>query len=102
MIKRIVRLSFHPEKTQDFEKIFDDSKMKIIAFDGCKHLELCRDTSKKNIYYTVSHWDSEHHLNDYRNSELFTITWAKTKSLFNDRPSAYSLDSLQIVEKSNL
>jgi heme-degrading monooxygenase HmoA len=39
---------------------------------------------------TFSLWESEEALNNYRHSELFSVTWAKTKILFADRPVAFS------------
>jgi heme-degrading monooxygenase HmoA len=94
MIKRIVKLSFHPENIESFKIIFEESKNKIIEFDGCKHVELLCDTLHTNIFFTLSYWDSEEALNNYRNSTLFELTWAKTKVLFNDKPMAWSLNHI--------
>ena len=62
-------MTFVPEKTQDFIEVFEASKKKIRAFEGCTHLELLNDVGHKNIFFTYSHWLSEQHLNNYRNSE---------------------------------
>ncbi len=91
MITRIVRMSFLPDKTGDFRKIFEASEMKIRQFKGCNHLNLFRDKDHPNVYFTLSHWESEEDLEAYRKSALFTSTWAKVKPLFNDNPKAYSL-----------
>jgi heme-degrading monooxygenase HmoA len=45
---------------------------------------------------TYSHWTGEEALDNYRHSELFRVTWAKTKQLFADRPEAWSLDVTSI------
>lgn len=91
MINRIVRLSFDAEKIDEFLKVFNESKDKIIACEGCEGLSLLRDSGNKNVFFTYSFWRDEHCLNKYRFSELFKSTWAKTKILFNDKPQAWSL-----------
>ena len=91
MITRFVKMSFQPGKEEDFLAIFNNSCDKIRAFDGCKFLELLQDSKQSNIFFTHSKWESENHLNNYRNSELFQLTWRATKALFADKPEAWSL-----------
>ena len=92
MINRIVRMSFHPEKIEDFLQVFNNSKEHIAAFSGCNSLSLMRDASYENVFYTYSLWDSIDALENYRLSDLFKTTWAKTKILFNEKPMAFSLE----------
>jgi quinol monooxygenase YgiN len=87
-------MTFHPEKVQDFKQIFEQSKEKIRAFDGCNHLELLQDKDFPHIFMTYSYWRDEHALEKYRHSELFQTTWSKTKILFSDKPLAFSAQSL--------
>ncbi|WP_421876896.1 putative quinol monooxygenase [Marinoscillum sp.] len=94
MITRIVRMVFQEDKTESFEAIFESSKEKIRARQGCQYLSLHRDHHYPSTYYTVSKWDSQADLDAYRDSELFESTWAKTKALFADKPKAYSLEQL--------
>ncbi len=96
-ITRVVRLTFGVEHTATFEQIFRDSKQAIRSFPGCLHLEMMRDHDHSNVYYTYSKWTSIDALNAYRSSEFFEETWAKTKVLFCDRPSAFSLYSAESV-----
>ncbi|WP_162052674.1 putative quinol monooxygenase [Pontibacter pamirensis] len=96
MITRIVRMTFTPEKTEEFLEIFRSSKEEIRGFEGCKHVELLQDVNTPNVYSTYSLWDSEGHLNEYRNSELFGQVWPKTKKLFAAKPQAWSLISVDI------
>jgi quinol monooxygenase YgiN len=98
MITRIVRMEFDPAKVQDFLAVFEGSKHLIRNFPGVQRLELHRDASQHNVYYTVSEWSGEEALEAYRTSELFAAVWAQTKVLFAGKPMAFSLtlaDSVQ-------
>jgi heme oxygenase (mycobilin-producing) len=90
-ITRIVRLVFERQHTAAFEEIFLASRDKIAAFPGCLSVSLKVDHDHPHIYYTVSYWQSESDLQAYRQSELFLSTWARTKILFSDKPSAYTI-----------
>lgn len=90
-VTRIVRLSFMPEKINEFIDIFESSKTLIRHFKGCKHLALKKDFHNTNVYYTYSVWENQQALDAYRDSELFKTTWAKTKILFDNKPFAFSL-----------
>ena len=91
---RIVKMTFDPEKVNEFLANFEEVKHKIRAFDGVKHLELLNDKNKSNIYFTYSIWESEDHLNNYRHSDLFKSVWAVTKPMFIEKADAWSVDSL--------
>lgn len=93
MIIRIVKMTFEPEKVNEFLETFNASKLLIRNFDGCSYLELLNDIDQPNIYFTYSYWRSEIELNNYRNSELFNKVWANTKILFSAKPEAWSLKS---------
>lgn len=90
MIKRIVKLEIQADKTEDFQRIFEDSKMKILAREGCFHVELLRTMSPDNIFFTFSLWESEDALNAYRHSEMFGVVWPKTKALLANPAEAWS------------
>ncbi|PCJ83526.1 MAG: antibiotic biosynthesis monooxygenase [Flavobacteriales bacterium] len=93
MIIRIVKMTFLPERVDDFLEVFGNFKEKIRAFEGCSKVELLQDVRQPHVFFTYSWWDSETHLNNYRHSELFQSTWAKTKQLFSDKAEAWSLES---------
>ncbi|HAH36896.1 MAG TPA: antibiotic biosynthesis monooxygenase [Algoriphagus sp.] len=97
MLIRVVRMTFQEDKVEAFLENFESHKKSIRNFPGCRHLELWRDENKKNIFMTYSHWESESALNQYRDSELFKSVWAFTKSLFSDKPVAFSSKKLQEV-----
>lgn len=92
---RIVKMTFQPEKVDEFLFNFNESKTLIRAFEGVQHLELLRDKNNFNIFFTYSIWQSENHLENYRNSDLFKGVWAKTKPLFSSKPEAWSVDSIE-------
>lgn len=92
MFVRIVKMSFHSKFVTDFLEMFDEKKMLIRNTDGCKLLELYQDKSNPEIFFTYSYWESENDLQNYRNSELFKETWAQTKTYFNHKPQAWSVD----------
>lgn len=94
MIHRTVRMTFHPEKVDEFIEIFNNSKNKIRNFPGCKSLQLIQSKEVANVILTSSIWDSEESLNNYRHSELFEVTWKATKSLFIGKPEAISYNLL--------
>lgn len=92
MITRIVKMTFAPERVNDFLALFDESKERIAGFPGCKHLKLLNDKASGNIFFTYSIWDNEESLENYRNSDLFAGVWAKTKILFSTKAEAWSTE----------
>ena len=98
MFIRIVKMSFQCHKTDEFLTNFEANKLKIRAFEGCQFLELYRDKTHTNIFFTYSYWATEAHLENYRNSDLFKSVWAKTKPLFNAKPEAWSVDKIASLE----
>jgi quinol monooxygenase YgiN len=94
MITRIVKLTFEPQNVDEFQAIFNRSSALIRAFEGCQGVRLMRDLDNPFIFFTISIWDSEAHLNRYRKSELFIATWASTKKLFAAPAIAHSLEEV--------
>jgi len=91
---RIVKMTFSPDKTNEFQIRFHSLKEKILEFEGCELLELYRDKRDSNIFFTYSYWNCEADLEAYRQSELFKSVWSKVKPLFNDKPQAWSVDKI--------
>lgn len=94
MFVRIVKMSFQTEKVSEFLEIFEEKKELIRNSSGCRLLELYREQESSSIFFTYSYWNTPQDLENYRHSELFKETWAKTKVLFNDKPQAWSVDKL--------
>ncbi|WP_276132607.1 putative quinol monooxygenase [Polluticoccus soli] len=98
MIVRIVQMTFQPENIPSFLGLFEERKMMIRNFEGCKHLELWQDAHANNVFFTYSIWESEQHLDHYRFSELFKDTWARTKALFGEKAKAWSVNQKIILD----
>lgn len=95
MLIRVVRMTFRKEAVAAFLENFDANKEKIRNFPGCSHLELWQDENHKNIFLTYSIWENETALNQYRDSELFKSVWSFTKTLFAEKPIAFSSKKIQ-------
>jgi len=91
MIRRIVKMTFRKEEVGKFEEFFKRNKPEILKFKGVNEVFLYKDVYKDNILFTISEWDSEQDLNEYRNSSFFADTWRETKALFEDKAEAWSL-----------
>jgi heme oxygenase (mycobilin-producing) len=98
MIKRIVKMSFHPENIEAFKNIFATNWKSIKGFEGCLHVELLQDELQPSQFFTYSLWESEAHLNVYRNSALFEQVWSATKALFNHKPQAWTLNEISFKD----
>ena len=90
MIKRIVKLNIRDGYADDFLKIFNGISGDIASFEGCRSVQILRATGNKNVFFTISEWDSEIALDRYRNSSFFRSNWQKIKQLFSDKPEACS------------
>jgi autoinducer 2-degrading protein len=88
-------MHFEASRTEEFLEMFSEVREKIRGFEGCEHLELYRDQSHSNVYFTYSIWDSAEHLDKYRYSELFKTTWTKTKAMFAQKAEAWSLERVR-------
>lgn len=89
-ITRIVKLNIREDKRLDFIKIFNHSKDLIVAQKDCTDVCLLQDKDNPNIFFTYSHWKSEAGLNQYKNTAFFQSTWQEVKTLFADKPQAWT------------
>ena len=94
-IIRIVRMTFTQETLLQFESVFKKHEVAIGGQSGCFHVELVRDSINPLVRATVSRWDSEESLNNYRKSELFGVVWPETKRLFAAAPEVVSYINLR-------
>ena len=91
-------MRFHAEKIADFLANFESVKQNIRNFEGNQFLELYQDKNDPCIFFTYSYWENEAALEKYRNSILFNEVWSYTKTLFSDKPEAWSVDLLVTLE----
>jgi quinol monooxygenase YgiN len=98
MIKRIVAMDLLPGMEGRFLDIFDMAKKHIRSREGCRGLEILR-SSENNIVtiWTISLWDSEEALDQYRTSDLFKQTWSAVKPLFSAKARAWTLTSIEVM-----
>jgi heme-degrading monooxygenase HmoA len=94
MLVRIVKLTFQEDKIADFLNNFNEIKHQIRRFEGNEFLELYQDKQDIRVFFTYSYWKDEAALEKYRQSELFNEVWSYTKTLFADKPEAWSVDKL--------
>jgi (4S)-4-hydroxy-5-phosphonooxypentane-2,3-dione isomerase len=87
-------MHFRINEDKKFLLIFEASKYLIRNFPGCRNLELLRDVRHEGVYFTISIWESELALENYRNSDLFKNTWQQTKTLFETKAVAWSLSEV--------
>lgn len=93
---RIVKMHFKEIHCEDFLRLFHQVKDRISAFEGCIEVKLLRDINQPDTFFTISKWENEEALHNYRNSDLFKTTWALTKALFASPAQAWSLDTAGI------
>ena len=89
-------MKFREECIEEFKEIFIEVKEKIESQPGCFSVELLVNINDPTIMFTFSIWDKESSLNAYRNSNIFSSVWPKTKALFSEQPEAWSLDCLEL------
>lgn len=98
MIKRIVMMELLPENEALFISTFDKVKQQIRKQAGCEGLELLRSPADDHInIWTISLWQSEEDLNNYRTTDLFMKTWTAVKPLFSAKTRAWTLTSIEAL-----
>lgn len=92
MIVRVVKMTFAPEHVARFQELFEGWRHRIIAFPGCRHLQLLHSVDDPRIFFTYSEWDGPQDLENYRTSEVFGEVWPVVKALFVVPAEAWSVD----------
>ncbi len=94
MIIRIVKIELKEPQIPVFMDIFAAHALQMESVSGCMSLELVQDRSDPKIVFTISLWQSEEDLEQYRSSTLFNIVWSKIKPLFAGKPMAWTTQSI--------
>jgi len=92
MIRRLVKFHFLPGKAEDFREIFEYGQHVVTGSKGCHWVKLLSDENNTDIGFTLSLWDSEHDLNEYRNSTEFKSYWPKIKALLAEKTEVWNLE----------
>ena len=95
MITRLVKLSFDKKHAEEFSSFFAKIKDQIEKQPGCIEVKLYEYPETKGVFFTLSSWESEEHIQAYRKSELFGSVWPKVKLWMNDKPEAWSLNKIE-------
>ena len=90
MILRTVHMSFRPNMVDAFLELFAQHRESIASQPGYHSVQLIQSHDHPEQLSTVSVWDSQHDLDAYRKSVLFSQVWPATKSLFADPATAKS------------
>ncbi len=89
MITRIVHLQFKEEFLPALLLKLPEIKNIVTAQIGCNSLKIVRAESDNRVF-TVSTWDSEQDLNNYRDSEQFKKIWSFFKPNFTSKAEAWT------------
>ncbi|MFN2430656.1 MAG: putative quinol monooxygenase [Cryomorphaceae bacterium] len=90
MIIRIVELQFTTGSAEKAETLVKNIAPKVRKSEGCHYLDILIDIHRKGHISTFSKWESEAHLNAYRDSDLFRNFWGSVKPLFEVPAKAWS------------
>ena len=99
MLIRIVRLTLQPDAVQSFYRVFAETAPKIRQAKGCRKLELWVDAEYSNIITTYSEWDSESHLNTYRESALSEMPGQPLSRCLQLQPSPTAISLKKLPER---
>lgn len=91
MVHRFVKLRFARKHEEVIAPLFEKIAPKVRGFEGCVHLEILFDIRDGGKVITYSHWESEAHLDSYRNSAVFRDFWSEIKPLFLRPAEAWSM-----------
>jgi len=92
MITRIVKLTIDEAHIFDFRLAFRDNHNRIVGFPGCSDVRLVHDLRNPCVHFTISVWDAESDLDNYRHSEVFEEIWSTVKPWFSAKAEAWSTE----------
>ncbi len=95
MIKRLVRLEFQEAFIQDFKFVYEKHLVYMKSLPSCQSLDFYNERGNPHIFFTISVWESEEALDNYRSSEYFRDIWGRIKPWFQAKPQAWTLDKCE-------
>jgi len=93
MITRIVKLNIESSAVDEFMSVLGQVRHRIEQFEGCRSLELLSDKKDRTVFFSYSIWESEDHLDKYRNSEVFREIWNAIKKYVTSKPNAWTVEN---------
>lgn len=96
MILRIVKLQIQKNRLSEFLLALSEVKSAISTFEGCKNLSVLQSFEQSEIIFTLSEWENEEMLENYRKSDLFSTVWEKVKPLFAQKAKAVSIPDVRL------
>jgi heme-degrading monooxygenase HmoA len=93
-VTRIVKLGISEKYRDAFRQFTHLQKGEILSFKGCRSLEILNSIADPEIFFTISRWESEDDLTNYRNSPFFTDNWLRIKVWFSQKAEAWSVDEV--------
>jgi quinol monooxygenase YgiN len=93
-LTRVVKLTLAPEHIETFKQVWISHKSGIATMQGCISLQAFQDHKEPHIFFTISQWENEHALDNYRYSEFFKKLWSTVKPLFTEKAMAHSLQPI--------
>jgi len=90
-LTRVVKLSFYPQHIETFRSILGNHIKDISNMEGCVRVHGFQDAREPHIFFTISEWENEQALDNYRYSLFFKTLWAQVKPLFAEKAMAHSL-----------
>jgi quinol monooxygenase YgiN len=94
-LTRVVKLTLDPNLIPDFKQVFSAHKQHIAQMTGCLSLQGFQDNKEPHIFFTISQWENEHALDNYRYSDFFKTLWTTVKPMFTAKAMAHSLTPIQ-------
>lgn len=85
-------MRFRKTEILPFKKLFKEVQIPIQSCNGCISVKLLQSKDDPQLMFTLSKWDDDQDLENYRQSELFKSTWKKTKQMFEDKAEAWTLE----------
>ncbi|MBK9109862.1 MAG: antibiotic biosynthesis monooxygenase [Saprospiraceae bacterium] len=94
MVTRIVKMCFRESEINNFKNLFEQVKLPILSCEGCISVKLLQSKDEPQFIFTLSKWNEEKDLENYRQSELFLNTWKITRLMFEGKAEAWTLYDL--------
>jgi len=87
-------MTIRSEERERFIQLFEIHREAISSMPGCQSLQIFHDLDSTCVFFTVSNWQTDDHLQQYRNSMVFKSLWPEVKSLFQSSAEAWTVNEI--------